>query len=636
MRAGALGKTALLVSGWLAVLVPALVLASAVIALDCAAASASSSVPTNLIASAASSGSASSTGSSPVLPSQDPFYGYSGPLASRAQGTVLRSRTVTVAWLGLPTPVTATQLLYRTTNQLGAPRVTVTTVLRAAPASARLPVRIVSYQMFYDGLGSECDPSYNVRDASLENATQVESGNTQSGNDSQVEEALMTPYLAAGDTLVISDYEGEDLAWGAGQQSGYQTLDGIRAAENFLHVDHGDTPAALIGYSGGSIATEWAEELAAAYAPELDIVGAAAGGVPVDFAHELQYLNGSASWGGVMTGVLVGVARGFDVDLMSYLSPYGQSLAQQVSGECANSFESADPGLTIQQLVQPRYQNLLADPVIASAVNELTMGTDGTPRTPLFLGVGNSDGTGDGVIVAGDVEGLAHLYCERGVSVQLGEYQNLDHEEASAPFESHAFTLIQAWMAGLNTTNGCSSVGTGNSLAPLPTGTSPPAPPGGAISSGNVTSVDPAGSATAFDGTATLTVQGAGSATLSQFAPGRDPVGPTTFDSTGRFLDVAVAPGSQLTGATLSICGVGAARLLDWWDATANTGVGAWEPLRPAADTIANPVAGGPSPCLTASLSASSSPSGSQLGSVVLGLGRSRPTVRSADRHERR
>jgi hypothetical protein len=559
----------------------------------------------------------------PVPPSQDPFYSYSGSLASIAPGAVLRSRTVTVAWVGLPTPVTATQLLYRTTTQLGAPAVTVTTVLRAARAAgANPPVRILSYQMFYDGLGPGCDPSYNVRVASLENTSQVESGNTQSGNDSQVEEGLMTPYLAAGDTLVISDYEGENLAWGAGQQSAYQTLDGIRAAEGFLNVAPSHTPVALLGYSGGSIATEWGAEIAPAYAPELDLVGAAAGGVPVNFADELPYLNGSPSWAGVMPGVLVGVSRGFNVDLMSYLSPYGQQLAQQVSGECANSFESAYPGLTIAQLVQPQYQNLLADPVIASTINELTMGTDGTPRAPLLLGVGNSDGTGDGVIAAAGVEGLAHLYCEQGASVQFDEYQQLDHEEASAPFESKAFALIHAWLAGLPTPNGCSSVGNGSSLAPLPTGTHPPAPPPGAINSGNLTSVVPAGSATTFDGNATLTVHGAGSATVSQFAPGHDPVGPTTFRSTGRFLEVAVAPGSRLTGAALSICGVKAAQRLDWWDPEANSGAGAWKPLRPAARTGVNPVAGGPSPCLTASLSGSSSPSVSQLGSVVLGLGR--------------
>jgi hypothetical protein len=592
------------------------------IAVSCAPALGRSSSLINPVASVPPDRSPSSSGSSLLLPSQDSFYSYGGRLASVAPGSVLRRRTVTVAWLGLSTPVTATQLLYRTTNQMGAPTVTVTTVLQAERARGRLPVRILSYQFFYDGLGSSCDPSYNVRDASLENTSQVQQGNVMSGNDTQAEEGFITPYLAAGDTVVMSDYEGENLAWGAGQQSGYQTLDGIRAAEHFLHVNSRRTPVALLGYSGGSIPSVWAEEIAPAYAPELDIAGAAAGGVPVDLADGLRYLNGSLSWAGVMPGVLVGLARGFNIDLMSYLSPYGQKLVQKISDECANSFQSAYPGLTIQRLVQPQYQDFLANPLVASVVNELIMGSDGTPKAPVFLGVGNSDGTGDGVIAASDVEGLAHHYCERGVSVQFDEYQNLDHLESGGPFESKAYALIHAWLAGVPTPNGCSSVGTGSSLTPLPTGTSPPPPAPGATSSANVTSVDPTAGASAFDDNNTLTVDGAGAATLSQFAPGHDPVGPTTFESTGQFLDVAVAPGSQLTGATLLVCGVGAGRLLEWWDPAAHSGAGAWKPVRPAAQITANPVTGGPSPCLTASLSDSSSPSMGQLGGVVFGLRR--------------
>ncbi len=51
----------------------------------------------------------------------------------------------------------------------------------------------------------------------------------------------------------------------------------------------------MVGYSGGSIATEFASELAPKYAPELNIVGVAEGGIPVDFAHNLTYINGSPS-----------------------------------------------------------------------------------------------------------------------------------------------------------------------------------------------------------------------------------------------------------------------------------------------------------------------------------------------------
>ena len=101
--------------------------------------------------------------SSPVLPSQDPFYTYSGrtPLKKIRPGTVLKQRSVQLAFgAGNSTPIPAEQVLYRTTGQLGQPTVTVTTVVQ--PATAPVVPRIVDYLSFYDGLGSQCDPSYTL------------------------------------------------------------------------------------------------------------------------------------------------------------------------------------------------------------------------------------------------------------------------------------------------------------------------------------------------------------------------------------------------------------------------------------------------------------------------------------------
>ncbi|MHB1715866.1 MAG: lipase family protein, partial [Acidimicrobiales bacterium] len=408
-----------------------------------------------LLATSAATVGAATVGTpsaSPQPPTQDPFYVWSGSLSTVPPGTVLRSRAVSVPYLS-SVPVTATQLLYRTTNELGQPAVTVTTVLQPVGAS---PTKLVSWQMFYDALGAQCDPSY-----------EMQGGGGIGG--AQEEEQLMTPYLDAGDTVTVPDYEGENLAWLAGQQSGYQTLDGIRATEQWLHMAPATTPVALIGYSGGSVATQWAAEMAPAYAPELHIVGSAAGGVPVDPAHNLTYLEGgndpsSSSWDGVIPAVLVGTAeRGFGVDLTPYLSAYGQEVANQVSDECINSFAGDYPGLTMAQLLKPQYQDFLSVPIFASVVNELTMGTDGTPTSPMFLAVGNADGTGDGVMVAGDVEALAHLYCERGVPVQFDEYNGLSHVLAAVPFEATALSLITAWLAGAPTPDNCTTIGTGAS-----------------------------------------------------------------------------------------------------------------------------------------------------------------------------
>ena len=59
----------------------------------------------------------------------------------------------------LSTPITGTQVLYRTTDQFGAGRATVATVLRPLIPG---PTRLVSYHMAYDALGSQCDPSYTL------------------------------------------------------------------------------------------------------------------------------------------------------------------------------------------------------------------------------------------------------------------------------------------------------------------------------------------------------------------------------------------------------------------------------------------------------------------------------------------
>jgi hypothetical protein len=65
----------------------------------------------------------------PVLPGDDPFYQPPAGFERRAPGTVLRSRDVRLAFLGLiPQRFTATQLLYRTTDLDGRASTTVTTV----------------------------------------------------------------------------------------------------------------------------------------------------------------------------------------------------------------------------------------------------------------------------------------------------------------------------------------------------------------------------------------------------------------------------------------------------------------------------------------------------------------------------
>jgi Secretory lipase len=397
--------------------------------------------------SAGSTAAPTAGSAGPLLPTADPFYKWSGSLARYAPGTVLRMRGIAVDEAGgSATPVRATQLLYVTTDELGGRTVSVATVLR--PPDEAAATRLVSYQTAYDALGAECDPSFTLRTGM------------------QGEMPLILRYVAAGYTVVTADYEGEDLAYGAGQQYGYETLDAIRAAEKWLGWPEVSTLVGMVGYSGGSVATEFASELARTYASGLDIVGVAAGGIPVDLFHDLAYIDHSgSSWTGEIPAWLDGLARGFGIaGLRQYLTPEGITVADADQAGCVGDFA----GLTIGQMFRPQYQDIEKVPTLVRILDHLIMSRTGTPRAPLFTGVGLSDSTGDGAVVARDVQELAYTYCQRGIPVEFHIYKGLSHTQAGLPFLEQAQVFLTQRFEDAHFQNGCSDIGPGDSIAPVP------------------------------------------------------------------------------------------------------------------------------------------------------------------------
>ena len=394
-----------------------------------------------------------------VSPSSDPFYTYSGSLAAAAPGTVLKQRSVDVVLSGgTQTPIAAEQLLFRTSNELGKPALAVTTVIPSSTGSTK----IMSWQPFYDALGPDCDPSFALRGG----------GNPLGcADDSQLEETIASTFLAQGDAIVMTDYEETNEGYADGRLEGYATLDGIRAAETYLHDTPASAPVAMIGYSGGAIASQWAAELAPAYAPALNIVGTAAGGAFVDPAHTLSFINGNANnWAYVIPVYLFMLERGFGIPITNYLSPFGLKIYHADENTSIGNF--ATTVTSFQQLVKPQYADVSKVRPFVQALDQLIMGSDGTPKSPMFLG--NGEGTkangwdGDGIMITGDLEGLAHEYCGRGVPVEFQQYNGLPHVEAFAPFLTYAIPYLTDRLNGLPAPSNCASTGAGNSLSPLP------------------------------------------------------------------------------------------------------------------------------------------------------------------------
>ncbi len=406
-----------------------------------------------------------------VPPEQDPFYSYQGstPLASIAPGTVLKTRVLSYHVAGLALPVSAVQLLYRSTGEGGQPTVNVTSVLQ--PPLRLGPPTVVSYQSFYDSLNPEDEPSYAIS-----------GGLTLGGLIPTAESALVAPALIAGETVVVPDTEGEDADFAAGPEYGMNTLDSLRAALSSPATGlTGVSEIGLIGYSGGAIATEWAAELAPSYAPEINrhIVGAAMGGVLVDPAHNLRYVEGSTIWAGVIPMGLIGISRAFEVNLTPYLSEYGLQLYNELQRASIVQVLGSYPGLTWAQLAKPQYPTPESVPVFVQLANRLIMGSRGTPTVPLFIGQGAGGelegtpgdkpglGPGDGVMIAGDVRSLVREYCGRGVPVQYVQYEDLSHISSAAVWLPEAAAWLGDRFAGQPAPQDCEQVAPGNSLAPI-------------------------------------------------------------------------------------------------------------------------------------------------------------------------
>ncbi len=413
-------------------------------------------------------------------PAQDPFYAYQGaaPLASIPPGTVLKTRTLWYHVVGIPLPIQTIQLLYRSTGQLGQPTVNVTSVLE--PWFRSSAPNVVAYESLYDSLNPNDEPSYEIA-----------GGVSLGGLVPAFESLLVAPELLAGDVVVIADTEGENADFADGPEYGMYTLDSLRAAlrSPLTGLQH-TTKIGVIGYSGGAIGAEWTAEMAPTYAPDINrlLVGSAMGGVLVDPDHNLYYVNGSSVWAGILPLSVIGVARSFHVNLTQYLSPYGVQLYNKLQTASILNILLQYPGLTLQQLLLPQDQPPESIPIYVQIVNQLIMGAHGTPTVPLFIGQGggeNEDGTvgnqpgigiGDGVMVTGDVRALASEYCQRGVPVQYNEYDGVDHLVGALVWLVQALPWLSDRFAGQPAPQDCSTIGPGNSLAPVVLGVTPITP----------------------------------------------------------------------------------------------------------------------------------------------------------------
>jgi len=342
----------------------------------------------------------------PPHPDNDPFYAQPSPMPPGAPGTVIDSRPTTIRALAIPVPVKAWQVKYLSTDTKGAKTANIATIIQPYLQPAKDKRKLVSYQTAYDGLDADCAPSYAF-------ATGI--------NPPFYEEAAMLPLLLAGHTVVSADYEGPQYQWAAGINSGHGVLDGIRAAQGFAPagLNGAATPTAMWGYSGGALASQWANELAADYAPELNIVGVAAGGVPADIEAIARAIDGTAL-SGVYFGATVGLSRAYpEIDIDALLNDRGEAAFETLGRQCIAEFTVSYAFQHMRDYVT--VPELLDVPIIRDVIAENTMGQR-LPDAPTYV----YQGTHDELAITPPVDELVATYCGMGAKVKyvkiLGEH----------------------------------------------------------------------------------------------------------------------------------------------------------------------------------------------------------------------
>ncbi|MCV7384584.1 lipase family protein [Mycolicibacter longobardus] len=341
-------------------------------------------------------------GDRPLQPAQDPFYEPPAGFHHALPGTVLRSRDVELAFLGLiPQRLHATQLLYRTTDRNDIPQAAVTTVLVPTDRDPARPCPIVSYQCAIDAVDGRCFPSFALRRRARAH-----------GAFTQFEYLLIAALLSRGWAVSIPDHEGRDGHWGAPFEPGYFVLDGLRAALASEQLGLStEAPIGLWGYSGGGLSTAWAAEVCDGYAPDLNIVGVALGSPVGDLGNTLLRLNGSF-WSGLPALMIAALRRVYpelDKFVEDHATADGRALMRMLESTSTAVAVLRLHHRSLSSYIDKPLDELVETPVVQHVFNDTRLGSL-APTPPVLM----LQAIHDQVIHVDDIDTLAQAYIAGG------------------------------------------------------------------------------------------------------------------------------------------------------------------------------------------------------------------------------
>ncbi|MBJ7400915.1 lipase family protein, partial [Mycolicibacterium sp.] len=231
----------------------------------------------------------------------------------------------------------------------------------------------------------------------------------------QLEYLLVAAALAEGWVVSVPDHEGRDGVWGAPLEPGYRVLDGLRATLNFERFGLApDSKIGLWGYSGGGLASAWAAEVHADYAPELNIVGAVLGSPVGDLGNTFRRLNGSymAALPAMVVSALAKTFPDLERVLTEHATDHGHTKLRAV--ERMTTIEAIVRlfRTDMDDWVHPPLDEVLDLPAVQDVFDAIRLGGN-VPGLPLLI----VQAVHDSLIGVEDIDTLADRYSQGGAQV---------------------------------------------------------------------------------------------------------------------------------------------------------------------------------------------------------------------------
>lgn len=208
------------------------------------------------------------------------------------------------------------------------------------------------------------------------------------------------------------------------------------------------------GYSGGSLASEWAAELQPSYAPELKFEGAALGGLIGSVNNVITTINGGLSAGLGFSG-MQGLMNAYpEIASLVESSFVSQAKKQQ--------FESIAAGCLLETIIDGAFQNLsdyftdfdglINSPLVQTIQNETgQMGQTGLPTMPLYI----YKPINDEVSPVADTDYVYDVLCAKGAQIQYRRNLVGEHDTEDIFGSGSALEWIEDRLDGKAVSDGC-------------------------------------------------------------------------------------------------------------------------------------------------------------------------------------